>query len=224
MFKPTSVTIEDVWFNPTSNKLHQHFYEVPDEYDPPKPEQRLKSAFRNPKLLGKRTNLPKTYFLGVLLYQNEVQGCMTKGADRHGLVRALRKEYPTDWTIKNTKYYLKKFSEYRKAYNEGTLIPDTPMPALYCWNWNAHGFIRHNIRISMMLNFDYCYRMLKTEKFMDPRFFKKERILEVHKNRDEGDTGYDDWHIPLIADIEAIEKKIEKPLYKSITFPPGFED
>jgi hypothetical protein len=137
------------------------------------------------------------------------------------MLRSLRKEFP-ELDYKKAKYLYTKFSTYRKDYLAGTIIPGQPRPALYAWYYSAQGFIHHPVKRTLLLSFDFCLRLLKVDKFMDPRFFTLEKITEAHKAVEDGSDKYDNWHLPLIADITAIEKEIQKPLYDSITFPPGF--
>lgn len=220
-YKTSNVTVEDFRYNPETLKVTRRYYEIPDEYEPTQITSGVARQIRDPKKIGKRTKLPRTHYIATLIYQNEIQACMGKASDRHGMLRALRKEYP-NWETRKAVQYWTKFFSLRKKFNEGTLYPLQPMPALFCFYYTPQGFIQHPTKKSL-LTFDHCKRILSTEKFMDPRFFSATLMQTSLENREKEKVDkYADWHIPPLAEIARIEATIGKPLFNSITFPDGF--
>ena len=219
----THFQVEEIAFYPfQSATASRYVFNIPNPIIPgeelknTQPQARLRTAH-----VGKTTNLPMRHFFGVLLLRNEIQAVQGKPLNREQLRRELYKEYPT--LIKECGNFFKKFSDYRRAYILGTLHANQQPPLLYPLFY-VDGYVRHQTYRSQFVGFEFVRRLLIAEKFADPRFFKPE---ELNRFRFEAaadkPSPYDTWTIPSEIAVSRLEAELNKKLFNSLDFPPGYE-
>jgi hypothetical protein len=207
----TNVVITELTVDPKTREVTRSDFLIPDTILPVEVKFR-KRSYTNAKL-GRSLHLPRLHYFGALLLKNEVLACQQRAADSEGLLRAFRKEYP-EIPAKQSRMYQTRFPNYRSNYNKGRLYNQQQMPPLYSFAYTKNGYIRHSRVHTELLNFEFCKRVLTQAKFADPRFFTPEEI--IHYREVEG------WHVPFEHEIQKLEAEIQKPLYNSIEFPPGY--
>lgn len=213
--------VEDIRFCPASGKLYRQLYEMPDKYEPMKVVEKVSRRPKRPDLIGRTTGLSRLEYLGILFLQNEIGACMGQPAEQNVIFRRLRKEFPL-WDGDKALKFFREFSKYRNNYNRGTLYAGQHAPVLYSFYYNERGYICHKLRRKDMLSFPYCRGELSSRKFADPRFFSPEELSELRQRQLKGNSTALLWNVPTEAEIRAIEAKIEKPLYDSVTFADGY--
>lgn len=215
--------VEEISIEPSSRGVARYLYEVPDKYEP---VQITTASLKRPRIAlgkqGKTTGLHKAAYICVLLLKNEIDAMDHKAVPPEILGRRIRKEFPSWGSTYQAKHFSKQFGVIRNQYNSGSLYADQPRPVLYAFIYNDYGYIRHNSRRKELLSFNFCKSYVLGQRFIDPRFYTEKEIAKYRKRQNDNPSNYGDLWIPTEIEIEAIEKKLNRPLFNSIVFPDGY--